>query len=167
VHAEAYAFVASVATVLVGVKTAVEIGSRDINGSVRELFPGTAYTGLDLIPGPGVNVVADASTWRPLARVDLVVCCEVLEHARAAALLVENMIAMLAPGGHLIVTCAMPPRPPHSGIDGNRLRPSEWYLNVRPGELHDWVDGMAIQRLETHKQRGDLYLWATKPGGGT
>ena len=64
-HPEARAFVAAAATRLPP-GPVVELGARDFNGSVRDLFPGApAYVGVDLAPGAGVDVVADAADWRP------------------------------------------------------------------------------------------------------
>ena len=35
----------------------LEVGSLDINGSVRPIFTDCEYVGLDLGPGPGVDVI--------------------------------------------------------------------------------------------------------------
>lgn len=60
----------------------VEIGSRDVNGSVRELFPdSTRYAGLDIQPGPGVDFVTSVEHW-PIDSTDLCLCTEMLEHDR-------------------------------------------------------------------------------------
>jgi len=61
----------------------IEVGARNVNGTVRHVFDGraTSYTGVDLVACPGyVDVVADAMAWAPDELVDGVVCCEVLEH---------------------------------------------------------------------------------------
>ncbi|MDB0050250.1 hypothetical protein N9F31_02215, partial [Pseudomonadales bacterium] len=36
----------------------LEIGSYDVNGSIRSLFNAQNYVGVDLVEGPGVDVVA-------------------------------------------------------------------------------------------------------------
>ena len=69
----------------------LEIGGRNINGTVRPLFDAIGpYASIDLYDGPGVDLVADvceldpAKTARKLfgkMAVSCVVCCEVLEHA--------------------------------------------------------------------------------------
>lgn len=109
----------------------VEIGSRDINGSVRDLFPSSSYTGLDLYEGPGVDWVGSAVHYEPDGPVDCVVCCEVLEHTPDWDLLIHVAAGWLRPKGRLIVTCAAPNRPAHSGITGAWvLEDGEYYAGL-------------------------------------
>ncbi|MDX8456010.1 methyltransferase domain-containing protein [Mesorhizobium sp. VK9D] len=61
----------------------VEIGARDVNGALREVCPGcAAYIGLDVEPGPGVDVVTSAEEPLPVAAesADVVVASSVFEH---------------------------------------------------------------------------------------
>jgi SAM-dependent methyltransferase len=168
-HPEARAFVAGVAP-RAAARWVVELGALDFNGGVRDLFPSArGYTGVDLVPGRGVDVVADAADWRPLPHEqapDLVVCCEVLEHTPRPEAVVRNAAAMLAPGGRLLVTAAAPPRAAHSAVDGGPLRPGEHYRNVGPDELGAWLRGagFACEALEAHPDRGDVYALARKAG---
>ena len=148
-------------------RSAVEIGGRDVNGSVADLLPpGCARTGIDVLPGPGVDVVADAAAWRPPEPVDLVICAEVLEHARDPAALVCAAAEMLAPGGALVLTCAVRPRREHSGVDGGPLRHGEPYRALWPGEVAGWLAAsFPLLELRTDPARGDLYALArTRPG---
>lgn len=113
----------------------VEIGSRDVNGTVRGLFPQATWWGIDVEGGDAVDEVADGSTWQPAAPVDVVVSCEVLEHAAEWREIVANGVEMLRPGGLLILTAAGPERAPHSAVDGGDLREGEFYENIDPDEL--------------------------------
>ena len=63
-HAEAYEWISRYGTdKSVAV---VEFGARDLNGSMRDLFPNAdPYRTLDILPGPGVDIVADAGSWEP------------------------------------------------------------------------------------------------------
>lgn len=161
-HREAYEFVASCVARFGVPERVVEIGSRDINGTVRPLFAGCrSYVGLDLVPGPGVDVVADARTWRPRRPVDCVVCCEVLEHTPHAREIVESAHAMLREGGLLILTAACEPRRPHSAVDGGPVRDGEYYRNVDPADLHDWLRAFSEHEIETTPW-GDVRAWAVK-----
>ena len=60
---------------------AIEIGSLNVNGSIRDLFPHYDYLGLDLVAGPGVDVVADGATFDTPKRFDVAISCEAFEHA--------------------------------------------------------------------------------------
>jgi SAM-dependent methyltransferase len=150
-------------------RTVVELGSRIINGSVKPLFEAARadvrYVGVDLQPGPGVDVVADAVSWQPALPADCVVCTEVLEHLADAPGLVLNAWRMLAPGGHVLITCAMPPRTPHSAHDGNALQPGEFYRNVLPEALEGWLHEAGFVDLEVlpRPDRGDLYAVGRRP----
>lgn len=164
-HEQAYAFVArSVAGRPAG--RVLEIGSHDVNGSVRPLFPSAErYHGIDLSPGPGVDEVADAADWEPDGTYDVVVSTEVLEHAPRWRDVLGTAWRALGPGGRLVVTCATDPRPPHSAVDGWALRPGEWYANVPPAEVRVLVAGWGASpwAVEVALDRGDLYLRADKP----
>ena len=71
---------------------AVDLGSYDVNGSYRGLFPARVqYTGYDLEPGPGVDHVLADPYVLPMAdaSVDLVVSGQMLEHCPPSLLFVE------------------------------------------------------------------------------
>jgi len=82
----------------------LEVGSLDVNGSVRSLFTGP-YVGVDMREGPGVDIVATADAL-PFdgARFWVVVSTEMLEHDPAPWLSLAEMGRVLRPGGHLILT---------------------------------------------------------------
>ena len=40
----------------------LEIGSYNVNGSIRAFFPNANYTGVDLCDGPGVDIVSSGHT---------------------------------------------------------------------------------------------------------
>lgn len=68
----------------------VEIGSRAAEGqewlSVRALFAGAKYRGIDIQTGPDVDTIADMSdcqNWDLLNGADIVLCLETLEHVPA------------------------------------------------------------------------------------
>jgi SAM-dependent methyltransferase len=162
-HAQALMFAKRALADLVVTGHVVEIGSRNVNGSVRPLLEGVAsYTGIDVEGGPGVDVQADGATFVPLEQPDLVVCTEVLEHTDQAQAIVRNAAMMLRRGGRLLVTCATKPRAPHSAIDGGPLKSGEFYRNVTAAELVRWAKhaGLEVLEYEVHPDRGDLYLVA-------
>ena len=119
-----------------GEVSVLDIGGRDINGTVHVLYPDAEYVSLDIRPGPGVDIVADAASWRTERRFDVVVCAEVFEHTDVWREICATAYSVLNPGGAFIVTCAGPGRAPHSAIDGSpQVREEEHYGNVGPDEL--------------------------------
>lgn len=131
----------------------LDIGGRNINGSVRPLYPFGTYTVLDIMAGPGVDIVADASTWTTDARYDVVVCAEVFEHTADWRGIVETAFEVLRPGGRFIASAAGPGRAPHSAVDGAwRLLPGEYYGNVEPGELKDALSAAGFVDVEVDQQ---------------
>lgn len=140
----------------------VEFGSRYINGGVRDLIAYESYWGIDIAPGEGVDEVADAATWRG-EDIDLIVCCEVFEHTPEWELICHAAYDSLRPGGTFLVTCAAPPRAPHSAHDGGGLRDKEYYGNVEPEALHKALKavGFSAVQVDFHP-RGDSYAEARK-----
>lgn len=82
----------------------IALGSLDVNGDVRDIVLHDRWTGVDIVPGPGVDLVCDAHDV-PLAdhSADLVLCLEMLEHdsdpnatfATIARLLTIDGVALL------------------------------------------------------------------------
>lgn len=84
----------------------VEIGSLDVNGSVRSLFHGD-YLGVDVSNGPGVDMAGDAVEvlWGLRYEPDVIVSCEMLEHDLTPWLTLAAVSANLKAGGWLVLTC--------------------------------------------------------------
>lgn len=141
----------------------IEIGSRNVNGGVRDLFPAASWTGVDIIDGPAVDVVADAATWMPDTRADLVVCCEVLEHTADWPRILANAAGMLRSGGRIVVTAAGPTRAPHSGIDGGPVRPDEHYANLDADELHSELVIAGFRNVQTETVGADVRATGVTP----
>ena len=123
----------------------VEIGGRNINGGVRDLIPHEEWLSVDLEPGVDVDVVGDCREWRPPWPADLVICLEVLEHAPDPDGIVVAAIGYLARSGRLLLTCAGPGRPEHSGQDGMpQLQPGEHYANIDPNRLRSILQAALV-----------------------
>ena len=131
-HAEARQWVENFATMQP--ISVIEIGSKNVNGSIRDLFPNATWHGIDRESGAMVDQVTDAIDYTPNMPADLVVCCEVLEHADNWRQIINRAAEWLKPEGVLIVTCAGLGRKPHS-CDGGPLKPNEYYANIDPSEL--------------------------------
>jgi hypothetical protein len=75
-----------------------------------------------------------------------------------------HIAQVLAPGGTLLATMATDHRAPHSAVDGGPLPPAEYYGNVDPVELEAHLRPLfEFVEVETHPQRGDLYVRASSP----
>ena len=128
----------------------VEIGSYNHNGSARDLFQpiSSRYIGIDVIPGRGVEYVGNITDPAVLQDVidnfgkfDTVISTETLEHTPAKPL-VEAMLRLLDPEKDILrlsFTCAGFTRTPH-GHDGGVVKPGEWYANVQPDELKQYIE---------------------------
>lgn len=142
----------------------VDVGSRDINGSCRVLFPNADYHGIDLVAGNGVDEVADATVWKPKRLVDMVVCCEMLEHTPQWFDVIAVSYSWLRKGGRLIVTAAGPTRIPHSAVDGGPLHAGEFYENIDPDDLHAMLNQAGFEFVEIEVAGSDVRGTGVKHG---
>jgi len=145
----------------------LDIGGRDLNGSTRPLFPNAnPYHVLDILPGAGVDFVADAADWRPEdgRTYDLVITTETFEHAKRWPEIIKTAWDVLRPGGWLIFTCAGPGRPPHSGHAAVwELAPGEWYENVSAEQIRDVLADQGWEGVEARQLGLDTQGVAIKP----
>src|SRR5262245_11385842 len=85
----------------------LEVGSWNVNGTVRDLFQSCDYLGADIAPGPGVDLVMPGEELTlPSASFDVAISCECFEHNPFWLETFLNMTRMLKPGGLLVFTCA-------------------------------------------------------------
>jgi SAM-dependent methyltransferase len=109
----------------------LEIGSLDINGSIRGFFTRCEYIGIDVAGGKGVDVVCHGEDYlAPDGTFDHVVSCEAMEHNPAWKETFANMIRLCRPGGLVTVTCATTGRREHGTA---RSSPESSPLTVAKG----------------------------------
>ena len=166
-HPEARRFISDQVTLryrcVAGLRV-LEIGSRDVNGSIRNLFPGTEYVGIDCVAGKAVDEVIDAKDYTAPEPFDVAITMEAMEHCPAPGVIIDCAARNLKPGGILMATLAAPDRVPH-GIDGERPpAPGQWYSNVEVLDVIAYlaIAGLKLCDLEYHRERGDLYFVAAK-----
>lgn len=91
-------------------KKVLEVGSRNIRGSIRgyleSLHPGE-YTGIDIFPGEGVDLILDIHQLENHFGqnvFDLIVCSDTLEHIENQESAAYNMHSVLKIGGRLVLS---------------------------------------------------------------
>lgn len=155
----------------------LEVGSLDVNGSLRSLVkpgPGLRYIGIDIAPGRGVDIVVPGQAFAaPSESFDVVWSAECMEHNADWRATTANMVRLLKPGGLFVLSCAGPGRPVHGtpNSDPESSPPtvemgSDYYGNL---ELRDFVKSGAIEGLSPvaswfNWSHRDLYIIGTKGG---
>lgn len=154
----------------------LEVGSLDINGSVRDLFTACDYTGVDLQEGPGVDLACPGHLLAlPSGHFDTVISAECFEHNPFWRETLANMLRMTRPGGLVAISCATTGRKEHGTT---RTNPDaspftvqakwDYYKNLTardfaravtlPGWLADW-------RAWVNYISRDLYFIGLRHGG--
>lgn len=128
----------------------LEVGSLDINGSVRDFFTGGMYVGIDLGEGPGVDRVARVHELGETARYDMVISTGMLEHDKHWKLSLAAMYRALAPRGMLLLTCAGPDFPEHgttAANPGDAPFTNDWYRNI---SVEDFQEVLGRQLFKSY-----------------
>lgn len=87
----------------------LEVGSRDINGTVRKLFPEEGYVGIDIMAGSGVDIVLDIMSPQTVEDLEsrnfnTIVATELLEHVKEPWTALDNMYEILMLGGIIVLS---------------------------------------------------------------
>lgn len=96
-----------------GETSILEVGSRDVNGTLRSTFSDAAkeYVGVDLFDGPGVDIVMDVkdlSAQFQSKQFEVVISTEMIEHCYDWQDALYQMLKVLSDGGFLLVTTRSP-----------------------------------------------------------
>lgn len=143
----------------------IDLGGRDVNGTVHALFPGVAWTVLDIEPHPSVDIVADVTTWEPVGTYDVALSTEAIEHIAAWPRIISAGFAVLKPGGYMIVTGGSTGRGPHSCNGVVPVPKGEHYGNVAPDDLERVAKEVGFSTIHVEYNPApffDVYLWAQK-----
>ncbi len=145
----------------------LEIGSRDINGSVRDQFENCEYLGIDATAGKGVDQVCLGHELKAEPdSFDVVCAVEVFEHDPYARETVANMFRLLRPGGLFFMTCAGVGRAEHgTKRTGTLYGPdANFYCNVSLSMFQEWIQEVKLEELylRYHRAVSDLYCFAIK-----
>lgn len=109
----------------------LEIGSLNINGTMRDFFSNCDYTGIDIGNGKDVDIVCSGHDYdAPDESYDVTTSGECFEHNPYWAETFSNMIRMTKSGGLIFFTCATIGRPEHGT---SRTSPSKSPLTIERG----------------------------------
>lgn len=153
-----------------------EIGSLNINGTVRSFFSDCAYTGFDVGAGFGVDeVVQGQLVGLPTGHFDTTVSAECFEHNPFWVETFANMLRMTRPGGLVAFSCASTGRPEHgTARTGPNLSPLthakgwDYYRNLDADDfmntfhLEGWFDYFHFLYCP---RMFDLYFYGFRKGG--
>jgi len=120
----------------------LEIGSMDVNGSVSHHF--SDYTGLDMRPGPNVDIVSNGHDIPfPNEHFDLVLILETLEHDNRFWVTLLEVWRILKPSGMAIITV------PNIGFQRHDY-PSDYWRFTADGlkELFMWADLTPVEIVD-------------------
>lgn len=169
-HAESYNYVAKVVRnhkLNREGAVVVEVGSYDVNGSVRPLFDNVdKYVGIDKRDGPGVDHVGDGATYKPGSAPDVVVSTSAIEHYDDPQAVIVNAHRILKPGGYLVLTTVGHPWGRHSD-DGTAYDPKrDTYSDITVEDVSDWLAELEFEASAIESTpAGDILCWARKAGG--
>lgn len=130
------------------IKKIIEIGSYDVNGTVRNLFPMTEYLGVDLVEGPGVDLVCEGGKVDLESNVfDLSISCECFEHNPLWIDTFSNMHRLTKEGALVLITVATAGREEHgttrtSPIHSPGTQSLKWdyYKNLIEQDFYNYFD---------------------------
>lgn len=147
----------------------LEVGSLDINGTVRDFFHAAKYVGVDVAPGRGVDVVAlGEDVDFPDNSFDVAVSAECFEHNPEWVATFRNMWRMTRT--YVMMTCASTGRAEHgtrqSAPDSSPLT-LEWdyYGNLTEADFREAFDLDAMFSeyfFEYNATSCDLYFFGVK-----
>jgi len=118
----------------------LEVGSFNVNGTARKVIEPMSplsYTGVDVRPGLGVDVVLDACDLfgkYGADAFDVVVSTEMLEHVMDWRGALVNMQVVCRPGGVLVLTVRGPGFPYHEPPDYHRFTKERLVAEFPPGK---------------------------------
>jgi hypothetical protein len=147
-------------------KNVLEIGSLNINGSIRPFFEQCTYVGVDLGEGADVDVVAKGEDLTYAnGTFDVVASCECFEHNPEWVATLKNMIRMAS--GLVFFSCATTGRKEHGTP---RTSPhdapfcGDYYRNLTEEDVRQEIDLSVFKRYEfiSNDTVHDLYFWGIK-----
>jgi len=164
-HASVLTWAGSVLPDLVTGRDVIEVGSYDVNGSVRPTLEplASSYLGVDVSPGPSVDVVADVADLPTLYPdgFDVVITTEMLEHVASWKAAIKSLVKAVKRGGVLALTTRSLGFPLHNyPVD-------TWRYSV--DEMRAILEGagLVVDSSEPDPQQNGVFAVAHKPAKWT
>jgi SAM-dependent methyltransferase len=151
-------------------KKVLDIGSLNINGTARDFFDNSVYTGIDIGLGSGVDVIARGESFDvPDDSFDVVLSCECFEHNPAWRETFINMTRLCKPQGLLFFTCATNGRSEHGTSEQSPSsspltisEKSNYYKNLNEMDFSSWInldDYFSEYQFSVNRESQDLYFY--------
>lgn len=142
-------------------KRVLEVGSLDVNGSLRPVFaawgPGE-YVGIDMFEGTGVDRICSAE--QMVAELgpdsfDVVIATEIIEHVEDWRRVITNIKGVCKPGGIILVTT------PSKGFPYHAYPHDFWRYGTE--DMQQIFADCSIEQLETSPRATGVFVKARKP----
>lgn len=153
-------------------KLVLDIGSLDINGSIKHLFTNCEYIGVDVGEGRNVDIISKGHLYHSDRQFDVVSSTECFEHDEFYGLTIHNMYRLLKPGGLFFFTCASEGRPEHGTRNTTPENApyiaelSDYYKNVTEKDIREIINIDELFYKYEFQSRNyfpqDLYFWGLK-----
>lgn len=165
-------------------KKVLGIGTFDVCGTENVYFDTCDFTGLDLGPGPGVDVVCPAQDYdAPDGTFDTIISCECFEHNPYYKETIQNAIRMLKSGGMFLFTCATTGRPVHgvSSLEETSKKKyknwktmpnvikenwdNDYYKNLTESDIRECINienTFSEFEFQVETNHCDLFFWGVK-----
>jgi SAM-dependent methyltransferase len=154
----------------------LEVGSLDINGSIRQFFDAKEYIGIDVGGGAGVDVICEGQDFDyPDEYFDVSISSECFEHNPFWLETFFNMVRMTKSDGLVSFSCASDGRKEHGTF---RSEPSSspltvakggeywnYYRNLNENDFTSSIDLDSIFKQYSFKYNSkafDLYFYGIK-----
>jgi len=154
----------------------LEVGSLNINGSIRQFFTNCDYLGIDVGPGLDVDLVCEGhKLYNPDQTYDTVGSCECFEHNPYWVETFINMHRMTKTNGLVFMSCATTGRAEHGTT---RTSPQdspltvtkgwEYYKNLTEQDFRKHIFYMDIDKMFSEYEfivgapHPDLYFYGIK-----
>lgn len=151
----------------------LEVGSLNINGSIRQFFLECNYIGIDVGPGPGVDLVCEGQKYDgDDGSFKTVISCECFEHNPHWVETFSNMHRVCEDNGLIIMTCATTGRREHGtftcGPNDSPLTVAKGWNYYRNLTEYDFLEAFDLDSMfssycfSVDSKAHDLYFYGFK-----